>query len=393
MKLKSNSSPLLTTTLFVLILISGCTNETNRKEPLLSNDAIEIKLDSIKHLDKNKSVISEVSYVKLELNDESIIGEVDKIRYLNSRFYIFDKSVTKSVFVFSNSGKYLYKIARLGKGPGEYIFAMDFDVDTLGNIYVYDNARDRLLKYGTTGDFIKEYDTGTYLEEFLLGEDERMIVRNAYKNGPDITANLGIINLKNQHLETFFKGGEIQDNFDIPRFSSHYLFKSDNNIYYYARFTNNIYKISNNKISKSIIFEPHLFPPDELISKIKKDMKVIFENFENNTYLFDIRDIFENSEFVILKYKKMRDFILLISKATEHKTIFSTLKDKNYFGENMIYGVADGKFISIIKPISLNKKWHERVDSSELKLNIKTQLHEINTNSNPTICFIKFKEF
>jgi len=375
---------------FVIASMLGCTNLLKRKEILVSKDAIEIKLDSIKRLEKNKSIIREVTYIKLEMNDESTIGEVDKIRYSNNRFYIFDKNVTKSIFVFSKSGKYLYKIDKLGKGPGEYIFPMDFDVDTLGNTYMYDNARNKLLKYGINGNFIKEYDTGTYFEDFLLGKDESIIIRNAYKNGPIITANLGLINLKNQHLKIFFKGGEIKDDFDIPRFSNHYLYKSENIIYFYARFTNIVYRIHDNEISKSIIFEPHLFPPDDFISKMKKEMRIVFGN---KTYITDIRNIFESSEFVILKYRKFMNTILLISKATGHKTIFSTLKDKNYFGVNKIYGVADGRFISIIDPQKHNKKWHERIDSSELKQNIKTQLHEIGINSNPTICLIKFKKF
>ena len=60
-------------------------------------------------------------HIVLETTPESTIGTIDKLIVRENKIYIMDKEITKSLFVFSIEGKFLYKINRAGRGPGEYI--------------------------------------------------------------------------------------------------------------------------------------------------------------------------------------------------------------------------------------------------------------------------------
>lgn len=373
--------------LIFAIIFFGCNNIERRKATTPTENIIKI---SSRVLDQeDTSFINNVSYIFLDVNKDIIIGEVDEILFLDNKFYIFDKDITKTIFVFNETGRFLYKIDKLGHGPGEYILPIDFDIDSHGNTYLCDIMRRTIIKYDTTGEFIEEYQTKFYFEEFCLLNEESILVRNAYKNGI-IQANLGFINLYDNSLSTFINGGEIQDGFEITRFSPHYLFKSGNAVYYNPRFTNSIYKISEDNIYKLIVLDQSLFPSNEYIMKISKAPDIVFADYFTIT---DIRDIYEIPGYITFKYQRGIDHFIIFSKKTRKIRNLRYLKSNLYFGENKIYGVAGNRFISLIQPGQINKKWYRKVEKSNLKKKTKDQLLNLSQSSNPIICLIKINDF
>ena len=86
----------------------------------------------------------------IKLSNDSIMGEIEIIRFENNRIYISDG---KSIFIFSDSGELLSCFNKRGGGPGEYAGITDFVVDG-ENITILSRSIKRLLTYTNSGECI-----------------------------------------------------------------------------------------------------------------------------------------------------------------------------------------------------------------------------------------------
>ena len=50
----------------------------------------------------------------LEVTDQSIFSQIDKIEKSDDRYFILDKALLRRVLVFDDNGKFLYDIGDLG---------------------------------------------------------------------------------------------------------------------------------------------------------------------------------------------------------------------------------------------------------------------------------------
>ena len=126
--------------------------------------------------------IDSISFVVLDdSNSEALFKEIDKMLYVNERFYILDCMGTSSVLVFDNKGTFLFKVGNVGQGPGEYTRVTDFDVNN-DCIYLLDSRKRMIFSYDLNGKFIKHYSYSTKVAgvndlivtdegDFLLGLD------------------------------------------------------------------------------------------------------------------------------------------------------------------------------------------------------------------------------
>ena len=67
-----------------------------------------------------EELVKDATLVPLETTDDCLLGDLEKIYESDGRLYIQDMKGT-TIFVFDISGKFLYKIERLGEGPEEYL--------------------------------------------------------------------------------------------------------------------------------------------------------------------------------------------------------------------------------------------------------------------------------
>lgn len=64
----------------------------------------------------------------LETTPDNLISKVDKLEMTNDRLYLLDEQ-QDMIFIFDRKGKYITKIADIGRGPAEYIEISDFHID------------------------------------------------------------------------------------------------------------------------------------------------------------------------------------------------------------------------------------------------------------------------
>jgi len=100
-------------------------------------------------------MFSEVRLVTLETTSESLISDITQIAYHESRFYILD-SRQQMIFCFDENGKFIFRIAAQGNGPGEYNYLTDINVDAKkGQLMLLDPAVARVHYYDLDGNFLK----------------------------------------------------------------------------------------------------------------------------------------------------------------------------------------------------------------------------------------------
>ena len=115
-------------------------------------------------------VFSAVHYIPLETTNTCLIGGVYQFSEFDDHFFILDQK-TKQVFVFNSSGKFLNKIGRQGKGPGEFLYPKQFIInETKHLLYLYDSTQKKIIRYNFDGSFINEIQVNAYLRSVIFDE-------------------------------------------------------------------------------------------------------------------------------------------------------------------------------------------------------------------------------
>lgn len=98
---------------FCLILFEGCQRKNPENDPV-----IKIRFERANTIDMGQFIES-VHYVQLQNHPESAFTDVDKLLVNGENLFMLDKRL-EAVFCFDTSGRFRYRIQRVGKGPGEY---------------------------------------------------------------------------------------------------------------------------------------------------------------------------------------------------------------------------------------------------------------------------------
>jgi hypothetical protein len=136
-----------------LLILGGC---QQHKCKGIDDFSINIKVGSENYQKEivYSSLFDSVKYVKLEMSNESLIGIIAKIRVAEDRIFILDQRL-RTLLAFSDTGKFLWKINKIGNGPGEYTEIIDFDLKN-DKLYLFDPNRN-VLEFDLSGNFIKSY--------------------------------------------------------------------------------------------------------------------------------------------------------------------------------------------------------------------------------------------
>lgn len=331
--------------------------------------------------------IDSVKYIILETTEDNIIGSVDKILFKNNKIYVLDKNISKALFIFNRYGHYLYKIDRQGRGPGEYEMINGFDLDNEFNIYIGDLVRKTILKFDSIGNFISEFKTDTYFEDFCIVNNNHLLIHNAYEKGV-VQSVLGRYNLQTNKLQTILKSSNEFNVLKYPRYTPINFYRSDSILYYYPRFTNSVLRISNSDITIPIEFENSLIPSSGFLKAIENQIM----EFQNSDILISVGDIYENNNFIILSAVKRIPINIIFSKKTFIKYNAVTFNSSIYLGNNRFYGTADDMFISIISPDLSPQNYIKRINNSKLNDSIKNVLAKVDALDNPILCLVKFSD-
>jgi hypothetical protein len=152
--------------LFVLIYLSlaACNHQqnANRKNNsginYLTEDYSKLKRinvspdDSLFFID---SLLSEPRFIKLETNNNCLIGKIDKIICDDSLLFVIDQTISHTIFIYDLSGKFKGKISKRGKGPREFLEIMDVAiVPSKKQLALLDVRSRKINYYSYQGEFL-----------------------------------------------------------------------------------------------------------------------------------------------------------------------------------------------------------------------------------------------
>jgi hypothetical protein len=156
--------------LFIFCLLFSC-GEKQSDEVIHSDSAEVVPIDVGNISDvKASELFSKIEYIPLETNDSCLLGSIKKLLLYDNRFFILDE-FGKSVFVFSENGKFIHAISQVGIGPNEYTDLADILIDHDNRLLILD-GKSKLLYFDISSyRFVREQKRGSGTEISYLGDE------------------------------------------------------------------------------------------------------------------------------------------------------------------------------------------------------------------------------
>lgn len=129
----------------------------------LSSCVVEQTVDNSKPLPllndtKDMVRLSDIFVPKSCVTLDSVVSGrlkwISKIDYVNDRYYVLGGVDRGQLYVFDTNGNFLQNIGSIGHGPGEYVHASDFAIDTTNDRIAILVAPSKVLVYNLEGNFL-----------------------------------------------------------------------------------------------------------------------------------------------------------------------------------------------------------------------------------------------
>ena len=130
--------------IILMPLLCSCGSKDN--SPIRTIDLLSPGGEQITNL---SGIADDIQYIPLETNPDAFMRFVGNLKEGNDKFYI---NTVLELLCFDKTGKFLYKLAQQGRGPGEYIYLSDYDIKPEKNLVI-------VLTRGKLN-FYNETDTG-----------------------------------------------------------------------------------------------------------------------------------------------------------------------------------------------------------------------------------------
>ncbi|HAS59490.1 MAG TPA: hypothetical protein DEQ87_16410 [Algoriphagus sp.] len=145
--------------LFILVCLglSSCTQSEKQVE-VEKLKTIQVSPTEAKNEINLSQFVDSISYVKLETNEKSFLGQITEIKIKDNFIYVADRS-QQSIFIFNLKGEFFKKLSNQGDGPDRYRQLGPFFVDeSEKSLEIIDFASDntRIISYSLPDlEFIK----------------------------------------------------------------------------------------------------------------------------------------------------------------------------------------------------------------------------------------------
>lgn len=163
--------------LFIFISIYSCEKKTNEttNEVKSKNNRMQphsISIQKLKTASRFNDIFERRREIQLETEKGNVIGSIKQFINYNEMLYILD-DISRGVYIFAESGKFIKQLGKIGQGPGEYNSPSYIGLDQDQNIIVLNHRPVKLIYYKNNGEYLKElnlYSLGIIASRFLIDE-------------------------------------------------------------------------------------------------------------------------------------------------------------------------------------------------------------------------------
>lgn len=362
--------------LFLSAVLFSC-GQPSPKAPL--STTYDINLDSTYN---PLPEMQAVNYIALETSEASLIASLTKVIARDSLIYVWDR-MQKKVQMFDTEGRFVKSIQKTGQGPGEYTEPYDMDVDTQGNVYVYDWGTQSLIKY-TNGD-ASHYEVlkiGEYCLDIAVA-DRYVYLGNVVREGQPAIS-LASWDRETQELKVLRENTLPEAN-SLP-YGKHQFFRSDSLITFYERFRPEIRQMSDGLDRSFISFRSRKNPSDEEIKALATENPMMkFQKLMQ--YITGVSACYETSEYIWLTFTAMPEIHCLIHKADG--TIVCTDKAVEGIPASSVCAVWGSHFLANFTP---SKKNIEAALLTTTDTVLQDKLKGLTEDSNPVLVVFDIKQ-
>lgn len=408
--------------IFIGVVFVGCKHNTKPKkifkgkkintEQLKNSQEMIVLNDSIKTIDIPENYLNTIDmseivdscfYVPLETTSKSIIGNINDLKVFDDKIFVMDSDKAKTVFMFDIKGNFIRKIGEKGKGPGEYLFPQDFDIDqTNEEVLIFNGNSSKIYRYNFFGNYLGDISVPVRVISFsLLNSDEILFYTGDYDNehlGPISNRDLYLIDRKGEIISS---GRMHTDYFKNNNMTlSNKSLVSDQVVSFSPKFSDTIFSVDGESISGqyALNFGERSFDRNQVENKTSNEFLRYVNKLEspfflgahlqNNNHLyfsFSYKDYTINSFF----NKKTNTLIMGKSFRLDRLDYLSSVSPVSQYTDF---------FVSIINPIDLMNKKKAALKSAEIRDLIKNKylsikfLLDLDENDNPIISFCKLKK-
>jgi len=159
----------------------------------LPDNVIDLLATPGTELTKISQISTDVDYVPLQTTGKSFIKYVYDLKAVKNRYYI---NTQTEILCFDNTGKYLYGLDNTGRGPEEYLYIGDFDLNKNGDYMIF-LASGKFMIYNNSGNgfsFSKSFQIKNQPAKVDFIPEQNNVLMSFYCEGNEPLRNL-IINL------------------------------------------------------------------------------------------------------------------------------------------------------------------------------------------------------
>jgi hypothetical protein len=291
-------------TLIYLIIVISCTSKesTDTTQGSITNNS---KIEIINPLEKSSltedefvNLVSDLKYIPLKGDSNSLIAEMTKVIEHENFFYVLDRKYA-AIRIFDKKGEFKKNISNVGSGPGQYISLNGFEIDEEKNeIIIYSLESMKLIHYTLDGVFLNEKKISFFGSEFVINTK---LKNYAYflNNNPSLEKqnyNLVYTDYENKTNNNFFAFSK-ESGYSMD-FSGG-ITKGESGIVYNTPLNDTIYNCNESCEAKYVIDFGSLKCPED----VKKNMMKIPELMK---YSYVESKIYESKQALIFPFSYQR---------------------------------------------------------------------------------------
>lgn len=357
--------------LFLCFMMLSC---SRTGEPVGDVDIINVDIDEISPVDE--FVCGESKYICLDSSENCLIEKVDKVMISQDTLFVMDRS-RRTVFVFSaNDGRFINKISKTGRGPGEYIDLSDCDI-WHGLIYILSYPDKKLNVYSPNGEHIKSIE--------LPNQYSKLKVVNGGKawlyaeNSNSDLYNFAQLDMASGTIDVKFD--PFAENCSYHKEASPFCGQCEDCLYVGKYFDSRIYALSDHEYKPIYDLRLNLQNKVPHADLEKHTLMELSETYRYKEVLHNITYVMrhDNSLFIAVRcfFSEMgiRDCMIKFDLKSRHIHFLriGDVLDGHYrfFGRGSIVGYANNIVISAIDAFAITRMLESNIISDSRLLNVK----------------------
>lgn len=398
-----------------MIIFCSCGRNINQK----TDDNIKV-IDLLAEPESEITNVSDIAtdlfYAPLQTTENSLIKSITKIITRENKIYI--RNGYTDILCFDKDGKFLYKLNKPGRGPGEYNFISDFDISSdnkiltvisdgnlvvynnTGTEFIFDKSINRLYLFQSSSQSISKI-------SMIPGTNNILLSIDPFTGSEQFLSVL--INIDGDSL--YFKPNHyMYEKTDVYRqmINESLQYNFENKVCFKEEFSDTVFFVNRetNEFQPRLIFDSH---NQGASPRLRYDKEYGRSHFAE---VYRVYLIIETTRYIIYTYEHNKTgYKMLFDKSAKKKfklnewNYYNEVASKNvlkddinggpafdpdFCSENIIYSYVDA--LTLKKYVASDAFKNAQVKDPKKKNELKKLADSINETDNPVLILVTLKK-